>query len=263
MPRLTYLIGRALALWKRTRVASDFIARRLLFRFLSSVPVIPITENVLPKPIKIETNARLLILAPHPDDESIGCGGLLASYPEQCEVVCLTDGSRGDPYIPMHQLIEIRESELANSMALAGVQKFRYLGIPDQSLNDAYQRFSGLSIANSDMIFLPNFLDQHPDHKAVTWLLQRLLREKPHKPSLQIAFYEIWGTLPVWNRYVDLNDPLRDKKKTMIGCFVSQTKQIDYAHRIDCLHVYRGISVGKPAVEAYLVVNVEDFLKIV
>ncbi len=263
MPRLTYLIGRALTLWKRTRVASDFIARRLLFRFLSSVPVLSAKESVLPKAIQVAFDTRLLILAPHSDDESIGCGGLLASYPEQCEVVCLTDGARGDPHIPVHQLIEIRESELANSMALAGVQNFRYLGIPDQSLNDAYQRFSGLSIANSDMIFLPNFLDQHPDHKAVTWLLQRLLREKPHKPSLQIAFYEIWGTLPVWNNFIELDDVLRVKKKAMIDCFVSQTKHIDYAHRIDCLNVYRGISVGKPAVEAYLLLSVDDFLKII
>lgn len=263
MPKLGYLVGRALTLWKRSRFVSDFLARRLLFRFLSSFPVLSEKESVLPKSLVVLEDARLLVLAPHSDDESIGCGGLLAKYPEQCEVVCLTDGARGDPNMSTHQLVETRESELAHSMALVGIRQFRYLGIPDQSLTDAYQRFSALSIANIDVIFIPNFLDQHPDHKAVTWLLQRLLREKIHKPSLQIAFYEIWGALPVWNAFVNLDDGIRAKKKAMIDCFVSQTKQIDYAHRIDCLHVYRGISVGKPAVEAYLVVNVEDFLKIV
>jgi LmbE family N-acetylglucosaminyl deacetylase len=242
---------------------SDFIARRLLFRFLSFAPVLSAKESVLPKPILVAADARLLILAPHSDDESIGCGGLLASYPSQCEVVCLTDGARGDPNMSAHLLVETRESELADSMSLAGVHAFRYLGIPDQSLTDAYTRFSSLSIGNIDVIFIPNFLDQHPDHKAVTWLLQRLLRDKEYKPSLQVAFYEVWGTLPVWNAFVNLDDQLRVKKKAMIDCFISQTKQIDYAHRIDCLHVYRGISVGKPAVEAYLVLNVEDFLKIV
>jgi LmbE family N-acetylglucosaminyl deacetylase len=162
-----------------------------------------------------------------------------------------------------HQLIETRESELAASMALAGVRNFRYLGIPDQRLTDAYARFSTLPIANVDMICVPNFLDQHPDHKAVTWLLQRLLREKTYKSNLQIAFYEIWGTLPVWNAYINLDDSLRANKKAMIDCFVSQTKQIDYAHRIDGLNLYRGIAVGKPAVEAYLIVSAEDFLRIV
>ncbi len=263
MPKLTYLMRRALTLWKRTRIASDFIARRLLFRFFASVPVLSLQESVLPKPICVNADTRLLILAPHSDDESIGCGGLLATYPDHCEVVCLTDGARGDPNIPAHQLIAMRESELANSMALAGVQNFRYLGIPDQSLTDAYTRFSDLSVANVDMIFIPNFLDQHPDHKAVTWLLQRLLREKAHRSSLQIAFYEVWGTLPVWNGFVDLDAALRAKKKVMIDCFVSQTKHIDYAHRIDCLNVYRGISVGKPAVEAYLILSVDDFFNIV
>jgi LmbE family N-acetylglucosaminyl deacetylase len=241
---------------------SDFIARRLLFRFLSSVPVLPIKESVSPKSISVASDARLLVLAPHPDDESIGCGGLLAHYSAQCEVVCLTDGSRGDPTVSVHQLIETRESELAAAMAVAGVRNFRYIGIPDRSLTESYQRFSSLSIASIDIIFIPNFLDQHPDHKAVTWLLQRLLREKEHKPSLQIAFYEVWATLPVWNAYVDLDDHLRDKKKKIIDCFISQTKHIDYAQRIDALNIYRGIAVAKPAVEAYLLISAEDFLNI-
>jgi len=263
MPKLSYLMGRAFTLWKRSRIVSNFIAQRLFFRFLSSVPLLPAQENVTPKPLLISDDARLMILAPHADDESIGCGGLLATYPSQCDVICLTDGARGDPNISAHQLIETRESELAAAMAVAGVGSFRYFGVPDQSLTDAYQRFSSLSLVNVDMIFIPNFLDQHPDHKAVTWLLQGLLRQKAHKPNLQIAFYEIWGTLPVWNVFVTLDEPIRVKKKAMIDCFVSQTKHIDYAHRIDCLNTYRGISVDKPAVESYLALSAEDFLKIV
>ena len=42
--------------------------------------------------INIDEKARILIVSPHPDDETIGCGGILAKYGSQCDVVVLTDG---------------------------------------------------------------------------------------------------------------------------------------------------------------------------
>lgn len=255
-----YLLRRLLSAWKRTRLVSDFLARRLLFRFLGAVPVLAAQDNVTAKPLALSSDARVLVLAPHSDDESIGCGGLLLTHAAQCEVVCLTDGRHGDPSMSPHELIALRETELADAMAVAGVQNFRFLGVPDQLLIDGYDRFSSLAIGHVDMIFLPNFLDQHPDHKAVTWLLQRLLREKKTKPTLKIAFYEIWGTLPVWNAYTDLDAGRMARKRQMIDCFASQTRQIDYGERIAGLHTYRGIAVGRPAVEAYLVLDVDSFL---
>ena len=163
--------------------------------------------------------------------------------------------------MPHHQLVSLRETELANALAFAGVQKFRYLGIEDQGLmTTGYERFRSLNLLNVDYVCLPNFLDQHPDHKAVTLLLQRLLKEKPHNPQLKILFYEVWGALPVWNHYTNLDKALLAKKHEMIAYFASQTKQINYAERLTGLHVYRGIVVGLPAVEAYLVLDAADFL---
>ena len=45
--------------------------------------------------ITIKPNDKCLVLAPHADDESIGCGGLLLKYPNNFEVVVLTDGRKG------------------------------------------------------------------------------------------------------------------------------------------------------------------------
>lgn len=45
--------------------------------------------------IKIKPDDKCLVIAPHADDESIGCGGLLLTYPQNFEVVVLTDGRRG------------------------------------------------------------------------------------------------------------------------------------------------------------------------
>ncbi|MCI4411328.1 MAG: PIG-L family deacetylase [Thiotrichales bacterium] len=260
--RLRYLLLRLLTLWKRTRLSADVLARRLLFRLLASPHILSLQESVLPKALSMSKDARVIVLAPHSDDESIGCGGLLATYPEQIQVVCLTNGAKGDPAMERAALISLREQELSAAMEVAGITSYQFLGIEDQHLVDSYAQFSALDIQQADMIFLPNFLDQHPDHKAVTWLLQRMLRTKGYRPTLKIAFYEIWGALPVWNAYTDLDGFVLEKKHQMIRCFRSQLRQIDYTARIDGLHTYRGISVGKPAVEAYLVLDVQDFLAI-
>ena len=45
--------------------------------------------------LDIKKNDRILIVAPHPDDETIGCGGLMLKYGEQCEILLLTDGRKG------------------------------------------------------------------------------------------------------------------------------------------------------------------------
>lgn len=257
---IPYLTRRALTLWKRTAWVSGYLSKRLLLRLLSSMHLLSDNDNVTPKHFSLPQGKRLVVLAPHSDDESIGCGGLLLSYPAQSEVICLTDGSRGDPNIPREELIAIREGELAQALTFAGVASFRFLGIPDQGMAQGYDQFSSLDLSQVDYVCLPNFLDQHPDHKAVTHLLQRLLREKAYNPQLKIVFYEVWGALPVWNYYTNLSPDLLSRKTKMIGYFASQIKQINYAERLTGLHVYRGIVVGQPAVEAYLVMDVLDFL---
>lgn len=262
MANFRYLTGRALTLWKRSRLVADVLARRLLFRLLASPQVLSLNESLSAKPLSPKLTDKLVVLAPHSDDESNGCGGLLAQFAGQLSVVCLTNGAKGDPTLPRAVLIETREQELRAAMQLAGVRQVSFLGVEDQTLGEDQQRFAQLDLSFADWIFIPNFLDQHPDHKAVTTQLQVLLRERGYQPNLKIAFYEIWGTLPVWNAYVELTPELWQQKQAMIACFKSQIKHIDYASRIHGLHVYRGIAVGKGAVEAYLVLDVEDFLAI-
>ena len=44
---------------------------------------------------ELQKNEKILVVAPHPDDESLGCGGLMSKYGKQCDVLLLTDGRRG------------------------------------------------------------------------------------------------------------------------------------------------------------------------
>ena len=54
-------------------------------------------------PVFISREDRILIIAPHPDDEIIGVGGMLLSYTSQCDIIVLTDGAIGQRDLPPAQ----------------------------------------------------------------------------------------------------------------------------------------------------------------
>lgn len=62
--------------------------------------------------INIKCDDKILIIAPHPDDECIGCGGLLSLYPEKCSVVVMTDGSQGNINVVPEQEAIIRKKSI-------------------------------------------------------------------------------------------------------------------------------------------------------
>lgn len=217
------------------------------------------SSNVIyPKPLKINNTDKILILAPHADDESIGCGGLLLKYAKQCVVVCLTDGRLGDPNMPMNELMRIRKEEFIGAMNFSKVKDFQFLNLQDGNLINEFDKFSKIDFENFDFIFIPNILDQHPDHKAVGIHLAKLLKSK--KIKSKICMYEVWNALALPNSYIDISD-ITEKKKEMVSLYQSQTKHIDYQNRILSLNNYRGMSVGAEFAEVYSCVSATEFLE--
>ena len=75
---------------------------------------------------------RLLVLAPHPDDEVIGCGGLLALHlrdGRQVRVVIATDGAEAGN-------AEVREQESQRALLVLGIVPTDFLHFPDRRLAD-------------------------------------------------------------------------------------------------------------------------------
>ena len=82
--------------------------------------------------------AGLMVIAPHPDDETIGCGGLIALCTEagiSVEVVVVTDGAGSHPNSvswPKARLVAQRQAETHNALAALGVHREpHFLGLPD------------------------------------------------------------------------------------------------------------------------------------
>ena len=205
-----------------------FLFKNLVYKFSKLSSLI----NLKPKELVLNSDKKCLCLVPHPDDESIGMGGVLSLFPNIFDLILLTDGRKGIKNLSQEETITIREEEFTAAMKIAGINNYSFLKAEDKRLLDSFDLFKAIEIEKYDYIFLPNVIDQHPDHKAVSLLLKRLLEEKINagvkiKSDLKICFYEVWSTLGMVNAFVDISEVI-ETKKAMICAYKSQTAQKDY-----------------------------------
>ena len=147
-----------------------------------------------------------LVLSPHPDDESLGAGGLIAlsrASGQDVTIVLMTDGSKSHPNslkFPSDRLIDIRRAELASAARILGVPEYKLfeLGLPDAdapTAGPAFERsvqvINDLLIASAaGSLFVTWRYDPHCDHEAAAVLAEEL--RKKH-PSLKLWWYPVWG----------------------------------------------------------------------
>ncbi|MBF8456151.1 PIG-L family deacetylase [Kaistella sp. G5-32] len=162
-------------------------------------------ENIPLAPEQCVTGfGNTLIVAPHADDESLGCGGVIAllrKYGQNVYILLLSDGTLSHPNskeYPAERLRDIRENELVNAAAFLGVEaqniifcRFKDRSVPDQSsegFDDALKNINKiLSIIRPQSIFVPWRRDPHPDHQAAFQLIQAAITE-----NAKIYEYPIW-----------------------------------------------------------------------
>lgn len=239
------------------------LIKKFLFKKLSyNFAKLSASINLKPKELVLKEGQKCLCLSPHADDESIGMGGFLSIYSSNFDVILLADGRKGVKNLPIEEVIKLREEEFKNAMKIAGISEYKFLRAEDKKLVENFDLFKTINLEQYDYIFIPNILDQHPDHKAVSILLKKLLDSGTKvKQDLQICFYEVWSTLGFVNAFVDISDVV-EKKKSMINCYQSQTAQKDYEYYALGLNQYRGMFKDKKYVEAFCLLNVDEFKKI-
>jgi LmbE family N-acetylglucosaminyl deacetylase len=150
---------------------------------------------------------RPLILAPHPDDESLGCGGLIAACCAagiQPVVAILTDGAASHPgslAYPPERLAALREQEARNAVKILGLapENLHFLHYADTDLPKAGARFETavaflMHIAGEGdcgVVFAPWIHDPHCDHEAAALIALALARRE----TLPLFSYPVWGWL--------------------------------------------------------------------
>jgi LmbE family N-acetylglucosaminyl deacetylase len=186
-----------------------------------------------------------MVIAPHPDDEAIGCGGTLCLHRERGDpvhVVFLTSGECGLPDLPPEAVWTIREAEGREAAKVLDVGRVDYLRLPDLRLDDnisvAAERLRAiLESYPADLIYLPHPGESHPDHKAVLPIVRAALARNA---SSELRVYEVWNPMTDVGWVEDISAVMQRKLRA-IGCYQSQLKQIRYDWAIRGLNRYRGI----------------------
>jgi len=217
----------------------------------------PESEAIPYEPLDLQ-GERLLVLAPHPDDEVIGCGGLIARHllaGRQVRVVVVTDGAEaGDP--------AMREEESRRALAHLGDVVPEFLRFRDRHLDEERDALSGrirelLSEFKPDLIAVPSPVEIHPDHfalaRAFCELVQRDDSLFAELAVARVAFYEVGAPMRP-NALVDIS-AVADEKYASIALHESQSKVRDYVSYSRGLNAYRAmtLSPGTRYAEAYWV----------
>lgn len=190
--------------------------------------------------LRFSEKDRILIVAPHPDDETLGCGGLLALFGPQCDVLLLTDGRKGVPSDGSkteEETAVIRRAEFDAAAALFGVSHATALDLGDSCLRENAGAVSSFDLRCYHTILIPYRLDRHPDHAAANRIIRRLYKKQRCKAEL--LEYEVWSPVASPNRFLDISGVM-DQKLDGVRLYASQVKELDYESLVIGLNGYRG-----------------------
>ena len=192
--------------------------------------------SVLPGP----PEGPVLVVAAHPDDETIGCGGALVRHARARDrvdvVVCTsgesTGGGSGD-------VAAAREAECRAACAALRVHEPVFLRLPDRGLA-AHTAELGARLrelgAGARVVYVPSLLDPHPDHLAAN------LGVAAAGLDAEVHGYELWSSAPV-DAVLDITSAW-DRKEQAMRCYPVALESIDYLAAARGLNTYRGITAG-------------------
>ena len=149
-----------------------------------------------------------LIIAPHPDDETIGCGGMITRFCMQgrnVHVVIVTDGSSStqSDVITPEKLAAIRRQESLSALKVLGLshENVFFLGYQDNQISHNILAISQaiaehIAQLSPALIFTPHDFDEHPDHRVMASIIGEL--QDREGISARILQYPVWYKTLSW-----------------------------------------------------------------
>jgi LmbE family N-acetylglucosaminyl deacetylase len=148
---------------------------------------------------------RLVVIAPHPDDESLGAGGTIAMLSDagaRVHVVCLTNGEAAPCATP--DLAAVRQRELVSAIAILAPQaEITFVGLPDGGLGahrDLLRERLGRLIGADDLVLATLAGDGHPDHDAAGAAAADVARAN----GAELHWFAVWA----WHWHDPRTSPL-------------------------------------------------------
>jgi LmbE family N-acetylglucosaminyl deacetylase len=191
----------------------------------------------------------VVVFAPHPDDDVIGCGGTIIQHTKRGDHVTIVYVTSGEASLwtgDRAELVRLREQEAFEAAALLGVSDLIFLHEPDFALQKTDKTVNKVMLLlqgiNPDYIYVPHEADEHRDHKATYMLLVSALKELSEKTDKNMALYcyEVWTPLAKVSFVNDISLEI-DTKLEALSQHKTQIGYLNYCDAIKGLNRYRGI----------------------
>ncbi len=207
-------------------------------------------DNLKVKVLRSLHADRVLVLAPHPDDDVFGCGGLLSHLVEhkaRLKVLYFSGGALGNADGSRNlELVAKREQEAVNGLREVGGGEVNFFRCEDMKLQEKEylweKIYEEILFYKPDLILTPDGADWHPDHVAVyaaSIIAQGKVRR--HKPKMWSYF--VWG-LNKPSYLLPMNKKLENIKRAAMACHKSQLAVKRYDEAILGMNDYLGKGLG-------------------
>lgn len=216
---------------------------------------------------------RVAVIAPHPDDEVLGCGGVMARHAAEGDDVFVIVVTRGIPELFPQEAIDRIRNEARQAHTVLEVRETRFLDFPAPRLDVTPGHLVADALAKQfqdirpERVYLPHHGDIHSDHGRIYHATLVAARPLANCPVRQLLCYETLSETE-WSppidsavfyptMFVDIAGYLPKKLEAM-SCFQSQLKQPPNPRSlqaIEALARYRGATVHLHAAEAFVVVR--------
>jgi N-acetylglucosamine malate deacetylase 1 len=234
----------------------DGLFQRTATRFLRRIHRL---THRMPVKLREIHKQRVLMVAPHPDDEVIAVGGNLALHQragsEMLTLFVTLDAPASDGTI-------VRKVEAERVARMLGFDH-RFLNFPDGSIS-LHEPAVSRSIADAirsfrpDVIYCPFPGDHHRDHQSTSACTGLAVAQSDYKG--EVCCYEVWSCL--WpNVGVDISSVIEVKREA-IGCYASQIAYVPYVEGSLGLNRFRGLKLRVPYAEALFACPPRTFIDI-
>jgi N-acetylglucosamine malate deacetylase 2 len=197
-------------------------------------------------PDEPHSSGTILIVAAHPDDETIGAGARLREWRERVRIVHVTDGAprnladaRNAGCTTREEYATVRSREVMNAVALAGIcpEQCRTLGIADQEASFALAEITRHVSALIDeirpaIVLTHPYEGGHPDHDSCAFAVHTAAAAHPELAVWEFASYHAGPSGMVTGQFLhDTPHPVftyslsaaeRQRKREMFNCFATQ-----------------------------------------
>jgi N-acetylglucosamine malate deacetylase 1 len=219
--------------------------------------------------------SRVLVVAAHPDDETLGAGGTIARHTsdgDEVWVCLLSEGASS-----RHDEVELQKSCAERACEVLGVHKVVFLDFPDQrldtiSLIDIIRPIeSCIESLQPDLVYTHFMEDVNQDHRIAYRATLVATRPVAGHSVKQLLCFETpssteWaapfpGSVFAPNVYVDISETLPTKLEAMskyAETHVSEVREYPHPRSLEALEIYakrHGIKIGRPAAEPFMLVR--------